>query len=301
MAERSCQASKCHVRDFAQSCRTGEPPRAVPDNRRRPVQHWRTRQFGVSHAGCTRAGRSATTFAGDSAMPAPAAPERRYRLARVDGSRSIMKTSLGCNRWPGGASLAAGLRSARRAQQPRNVGGRQQRRKRAHEHQRGTRPTGRYRECTHGGAEAAARRAGIFHRARRLHARPRSRRCAPSSTACARSRASMAATRSTSSRARRGSPTSSTSRRPSTAASPASRRWRRPHYLLGEIRVYSLNARNPLKGQGQQLLHSDVPRVTPNDWRVVNSMVMLDDMTETTARPASSPARTNGSRSTCPT
>ncbi len=52
-------------------------------------------------------------------------------------------------------------------------------------------------------------------------------------------------------------------------------------YLLREIRVYSLNARNPLKGQGQQLLHSDVPRVSPTDWRVVNSMVMLDDMTET--------------------
>lgn len=52
------------------------------------------------------------------------------------------------------------------------------------------------------------------------------------------------------------------------------------HHLLGEIRVYSLNARNPLKGQGQQLLHSDVPRVSPTDWRVVNSMVMLDDMTE---------------------
>ncbi len=52
-------------------------------------------------------------------------------------------------------------------------------------------------------------------------------------------------------------------------------------YLLGEIRVYSLNARNPLKGQGQQPLHSDVPRVSPNDWRVVNSMVMLDDMTKT--------------------
>jgi ectoine hydroxylase-related dioxygenase (phytanoyl-CoA dioxygenase family) len=51
------------------------------------------------------------------------------------------------------------------------------------------------------------------------------------------------------------------------------------HYLLGEIRVYSLNARNPLKGQGQQMLHSDVPRVSPTDWRVVNSMVMLDDMT----------------------
>jgi ectoine hydroxylase-related dioxygenase (phytanoyl-CoA dioxygenase family) len=52
-------------------------------------------------------------------------------------------------------------------------------------------------------------------------------------------------------------------------------------YLLGEIRVYSLNARNPLKGQGQQLLHSDVPRVSATDWRVVNSMVMLDDMTAT--------------------
>ena len=52
-------------------------------------------------------------------------------------------------------------------------------------------------------------------------------------------------------------------------------------YLLGEIRVYSLNARNPLKGEGQQPLHSDVPRTTPTDWRVVNSMVLLDDMTPT--------------------
>jgi ectoine hydroxylase-related dioxygenase (phytanoyl-CoA dioxygenase family) len=51
------------------------------------------------------------------------------------------------------------------------------------------------------------------------------------------------------------------------------------HYLLGEISVYSLNARSPALGEGQQLLHSDVPRVTPTDWRVVNSMVMLDDMT----------------------
>ncbi len=53
------------------------------------------------------------------------------------------------------------------------------------------------------------------------------------------------------------------------------------HYLLGEFRVYSLNARNPARGEGQQPLHSDVPRVSPTDWRVVNSMVMLDDMTET--------------------
>lgn len=50
-------------------------------------------------------------------------------------------------------------------------------------------------------------------------------------------------------------------------------------HLLGEIRVYSLNGRNPLKGEGQQPLHSDVPRVNPTDWRMVNSMVMLDDMT----------------------
>ena len=29
------------------------------------------------------------------------------------------------------------------------------------------------------------------------------------------------------------------------------------------------------------MLHSDVPRVSPTDWRVVNSMVVLDDMDET--------------------
>lgn len=52
------------------------------------------------------------------------------------------------------------------------------------------------------------------------------------------------------------------------------------HHLLGEIRVYSLNARNPAKGQGQQMLHSDVPRAFDNDWRMINTMVMLDDMTE---------------------
>jgi hypothetical protein len=52
------------------------------------------------------------------------------------------------------------------------------------------------------------------------------------------------------------------------------------HHLLGEIHTYSLNARNPLHGQGQQVLHSDVPRTAPDDWRAVNSMIMLDDMTE---------------------
>jgi ectoine hydroxylase-related dioxygenase (phytanoyl-CoA dioxygenase family) len=52
------------------------------------------------------------------------------------------------------------------------------------------------------------------------------------------------------------------------------------HLLLGELHTYSLNARNPLKGQGQQPLHSDVPRVHGGDWRLVNSVIMLDDMTE---------------------
>jgi ectoine hydroxylase-related dioxygenase (phytanoyl-CoA dioxygenase family) len=52
------------------------------------------------------------------------------------------------------------------------------------------------------------------------------------------------------------------------------------HLLLGEIHVGSLNERSPGKGTGQQPLHSDLPRAHPADWRGVNSMVMLDDMTE---------------------
>jgi ectoine hydroxylase-related dioxygenase (phytanoyl-CoA dioxygenase family) len=52
------------------------------------------------------------------------------------------------------------------------------------------------------------------------------------------------------------------------------------HQLLGEIHVYSLNGRNPVQGHGQQALHSDVPSTGPNQWRLVNTMIMLDDMTE---------------------
>ena len=52
------------------------------------------------------------------------------------------------------------------------------------------------------------------------------------------------------------------------------------HALLGEIHVGSLNERSPGKGTGQQPLHSDLPRAHAGDWRGVNSMVMLDDMTE---------------------
>ena len=57
------------------------------------------------------------------------------------------------------------------------------------------------------------------------------------------------------------------------------------HYLLGDIHVGSLNERSPGKGTGQQPLHSDLPRTHPTDWRGVNSMVMLDDMTEENGPP----------------
>ena len=52
------------------------------------------------------------------------------------------------------------------------------------------------------------------------------------------------------------------------------------HRLLGEIKVYSLNGRNPGKGIGQQLLHSDAARAGADDWHVVNTMILLDDVTE---------------------
>lgn len=51
-------------------------------------------------------------------------------------------------------------------------------------------------------------------------------------------------------------------------------------WLLGEIRVYSLQGRNPAKGEGHQALHSDVTRLGPGDWRLVNTMILLDDVTE---------------------
>ena len=52
------------------------------------------------------------------------------------------------------------------------------------------------------------------------------------------------------------------------------------HRLLGEIKVYSLNGRNPGKGRGQQLLHSDAARLGADDWHVVNTMILLDDVAE---------------------
>ncbi|HEV7251500.1 MAG TPA: phytanoyl-CoA dioxygenase family protein [Mesorhizobium sp.] len=51
------------------------------------------------------------------------------------------------------------------------------------------------------------------------------------------------------------------------------------HYLLGEIKVHGANARDPVKGYGQQQLHVDVPKKFDDDWWVLNAMVMFDDMT----------------------
>ena len=50
-------------------------------------------------------------------------------------------------------------------------------------------------------------------------------------------------------------------------------------YALGEIKVHGANMRDPVKGHGQQDLHVDVPKKFDDDWWVVNSMIMFDDMT----------------------
>lgn len=50
-------------------------------------------------------------------------------------------------------------------------------------------------------------------------------------------------------------------------------------YLLGEIKLHGANARDPVQGHGQQDLHVDVPKKFADDWWVVNSMIMFDDMT----------------------
>jgi ectoine hydroxylase-related dioxygenase (phytanoyl-CoA dioxygenase family) len=50
-------------------------------------------------------------------------------------------------------------------------------------------------------------------------------------------------------------------------------------HLLGEIKVHGANIRDPIKGYGNQDLHVDVPKRFVDDWWVVNSMIMFDDMT----------------------
>jgi ectoine hydroxylase-related dioxygenase (phytanoyl-CoA dioxygenase family) len=50
-------------------------------------------------------------------------------------------------------------------------------------------------------------------------------------------------------------------------------------YALGEIKVHGANVRDPVKGYGHQDLHVDVPKKFDDDWWVINSMIMFDDMT----------------------
>jgi ectoine hydroxylase-related dioxygenase (phytanoyl-CoA dioxygenase family) len=50
-------------------------------------------------------------------------------------------------------------------------------------------------------------------------------------------------------------------------------------HALGEIKVHGANIRDPATGRGNQDLHADVPKKFADDWWVVNSMIMFDDMT----------------------
>jgi hypothetical protein len=51
------------------------------------------------------------------------------------------------------------------------------------------------------------------------------------------------------------------------------------HYLLGEFKLHGANLRDPVKGQGQQDLHVDVPKRFDDDWWVSNAIILFDDMT----------------------
>jgi hypothetical protein len=53
------------------------------------------------------------------------------------------------------------------------------------------------------------------------------------------------------------------------------------HYLLGEFKLHGANLREPLKGQGHQNMHTDVPKKFDDDWWVLNALVLFDDMTPT--------------------
>lgn len=50
-------------------------------------------------------------------------------------------------------------------------------------------------------------------------------------------------------------------------------------HLLGEFKLHGANLREPLKGQGHQDLHVDVPKLFADDWWVANAIILFDDMT----------------------
>ncbi len=51
------------------------------------------------------------------------------------------------------------------------------------------------------------------------------------------------------------------------------------HYMLGEFKLHGANLRDPLKGEGHQDLHVDVPKLFADDWWVTNAIILFDDMT----------------------
>lgn len=51
------------------------------------------------------------------------------------------------------------------------------------------------------------------------------------------------------------------------------------HYLLGEIKLHGANLRDPAAGGGHQQLHADVPKKSPQDWWVLNAILLFDDVT----------------------
>jgi hypothetical protein len=51
-------------------------------------------------------------------------------------------------------------------------------------------------------------------------------------------------------------------------------------YLLGEFKLHGANLRDPLRGQGHQPLHCDVPKRFEGDWWVINAIILFDEMTE---------------------
>ena len=50
-------------------------------------------------------------------------------------------------------------------------------------------------------------------------------------------------------------------------------------HLLGDFKVHGANVREPEQGAGQQFLHADVTRLPGGGWRVLNALILLDDLT----------------------
>ena len=51
------------------------------------------------------------------------------------------------------------------------------------------------------------------------------------------------------------------------------------YYLLGDFKLHGANLRDPATGGGHQQLHADVPKKSPQDWWVLNAILLFDDVT----------------------